>query len=320
MHMRQRASFFAALWLTSLTGGASPGFAESFVSGLVYERQDDGFRGIPHARVEARSNAGVVGQVQADDLGHYVLSGLPAGEVTLAVSHPRYYPVRGADGENRGRVRCSAAGSCGELDFEVIPSGELEVTVTDSAGDPIEDVRVSVHALAEPDEGLGWGLKQRGVHGVYRTSAMRPGRYRVRAAPSKLRSEGTYHPVESEVEFAYGQTSESVRLVMPFTRAYRVSGTVEDLLNWDALHSFIVLRPEAKGQGEGEGKRLGATLDRDGAFMLNRVPRGTYSVNLKPVEGTALDARGPEVLLGSIRVNDDVAGLAFALPDSPNRD
>ena len=316
--MRQLVSYcFATVWLIILPGSVSPGFAQSVVSGLVYEKQGDGFRPIADARVEARSDASVVGRVQTDALGHYVLAGLPAGEVTLAVSHPRYYPVQRIEAR---RVRCPAAGSCGGLDFEVIPSGELEVTVTDSNGDPLDDVRVSIHALAEPDRRLGWGLKQRGVHGVFRTSAMRPGRYRVRAEPTKLRSDVGYQAVESEVEFTYGQTSERVRLVMPFTRAYRVSGIVEDLLNWNALHLLVVLRPEEKGQGDGVTNPLGATLDEDGAFVLNGVPRGAYSVNLKPVEGTTLDVRGPEVLLGSIRVNDDVAGLAFALPDSPAQD
>jgi hypothetical protein len=315
--VRQPVSCFAAIWLMILTGAASPVLAQSFVSGLVYEKQGDGFRPIPHAGIHARSGAtgSVVGQVEADAFGHYVLADLPEGDVVLSVSHPRYYPVRGIEEQSGRRVRCPAAGSCGEFDFEVIPRGELEVTVTDLNGEPINDVRVSVHAPTEPDTALGRGLKQRAVHGVFRTSAMRPGRYRVRAKPTKLRRDGAYDPVGEEVEFTYGQTTGSVRLVMPYTRVYRVSGTVEGLLNWDALHLLVVLRTESEGQGEGEAKRLGATLDKDGAFALSGVPRGAYSVNLVPVEGTALDARGPEVLLGSIRVNDDVSGLAFALPD-----
>ena len=308
-----------AVVCTLVCSGAVPlGFAESFVSGLVYEKQGDGFRPIPHARIQARSAGaeGIVGQVEADEFGHYILAGLPEGDLILTASHPRYYPVRGSDSKLDRRVRCPADGSCGQSDFEMIRSGHLEVTVVDESGDPIDDVRVRVRALTEPGRKLDWKLEQRGVRGVFHASTMRPGRYRVRAEPTKPRRDGTYHPVEEEVEFRYGQKNGRLQLVMPFTRSFQVSGMVDGLLRWNALHLLVVLRPQSVDDRGVQAKRLGAALDEDGTFVLNGVPGGIYSVHLAPLEGTTLDASAREVLLGSVRVEDDLSGLAFALPDS----
>jgi len=105
--VRQPVSCFAAIWLMILTGAASPVLAQSFVSGLVYEKQGDGFRPIPHARIHARSGAtgSVVGQVEADAFGHYVLADLPEGDVVLSVSHPRQRRRIGVSVRAAGLVR-----------------------------------------------------------------------------------------------------------------------------------------------------------------------------------------------------------------------
>jgi len=294
-------------------------FAQSYVSGFVYLRKGTGFVPIPKARVEAHSTTGetVIGQIHADAFGHYVLSNLPAGEIVLVASHPRYYPVQTAEHREDRRVRCSSTGSCGTLDFELIPNGDLEVTVTNSIGDPVNDVLVTVRDLADPARVLARPLKQRTESGVFQTSEMRPGRYRVEVEPTKRQRDVAYHPIETELEFKHGEKSQSIRLVMPATRTYRVSGVVLGLERSLALRLVVVLDPDAAKPADADAKanRLGAALQEDGGFVVNGVPRGTYSLELIQTHDSASYRQaGPPLRLGTIRVDDDLPGLLFILP------
>ena len=313
----------AHLRLVAFLLSATQLLAQNYVSGLVYERKGPGFVPIAGALVEARAatdrsaGEGDGAQALTDTVGRYVLRDLPSGEWVLRASHPRHYPAGEAEPRGEKRVRCSGVGSCGKVDFEMIPNGNLEVTVTNSIGDPLDEARVTVRDLAEPSRRLEWGLKQRALKGVVFKSAMRPGRYRVEAEPTKPRRRGTYHRVATEVEFKYGQKSESVRLIMPFTRAYRVSGMIVGLERSQALRLMAVLEPEEGGpeDPEAEVKRLGAPLEENGRFVVNGVARGAYSVNLIPIDDTVLYRNGgPQYPLGKIRVDDDVPGLLFSVP------
>ncbi len=293
--------------------------AQNYVSGLVHERKGSGFVPIVGALVEARPAAEerAIAQAQTDAFGNYGLRDLPSGDVVLTVSHPHYYPAGEAQRRREKRVRCSGAGSCGKVDLELIPNGNLEVTVTNSIGDPLDDVRVTVRDLAEPARRLGWVLTQRTWKGVFFTSGMRPGRYRVEAGPTKPQRGVTYHPVATEVEFEYGQKSETVRLIIPFTRTYRVSGTILGLERSQAPRLMVVLDPEEAGPEDpgAETKRLGAPLDENGKFAVNGVPRGAYSLNLIRIDDSVLyRTTGPNQPLWRIRVEKDRPGLLFKAP------
>ena len=293
--------------------------AQNHVAGLVYERKGPGFVPIPQAHVEARSAVGkIVGQVQTDGFGRYMISDLPAGEIVLAVTHSSFYPARVGKHPER-KVRCSGAGLCGKVDFELIPNGELEVHVTDVNGQPVDDILVTVRGLTGPTSSLlgGIGLGQRSHRGVFRAWGIRPGRYRVEAEPEKRQRGLTYHPIATEVEFAYGQTSKTVRLTMPCTRMYRITGTILGLEPPEVPRMLIVLDPEGDEQANAgtQERRLGALLDQDGSFLVDGIPRGSYSLSLIRTDGSSLHrSQGPEHSLGKIKVDDDLRGLLFTLP------
>ena len=309
-------SFFFATYLLGLTPLL---VAQNHVAGLVYERKGPGFVPIPQAHVEAQSAAGqLVGQVRTDGFERYMLSDLPAGEIVLAAMHSSFYPARVGKHPER-KVRCSGAGLCGKVDFELIPNGELEVHVTDVNGQPVDDIIVTVRSLTEPTSGLlgGIGLGQRSHRGVFPAWEMRPGRYRVEAEPEKRQRGLTYHPIATEVEFEYGQTSKTVRLTMPSTRMYRITGTILGLEPPEAPRMLIVLDPEGDEQANGgtQGRRLGAPLDQDGSFLVDGIRRGSYSLSLVRTDGSTLrPSQGPEHSLGKIKVDDDLRGLLFTLP------
>ena len=309
-------NFFFATSLLTLTALL---FAQNHVAGLVYARKGAGFVPIPHAWVEARSAMGkIVGQVQTDTFGRYMLSDLPAGEIVVAATHSSFYPARVGKHPER-KVRCSGAGLCGKVDFELIPNGELEVHVTDVNGQPVDDIIVTVRRLTESTSSLlpGRGLGQRSHRGVFRTSEIRPGRYRVEAKPEERRRGVTYHPVVTEVQFEYGQRTKTIRLMMPSTRMYRITGTILGLEPAEVSRMVIVLDPEVDEQANSETqeRRFGAPLDEDGSFVVDGIPRGSYSLSLIRTDGSTLHrSQGSEHSLGKIKVNDDLRGLLFTLP------
>ncbi len=293
--------------------------AQNQVAGLVYERKGPGFVPIPQAHVEAQSAVGkTVGQVRTDGFGRYMLSDLPVGEIVVAATHSSFYPA-GKGKHLEKKVRCSGSGLCGKVDFELIPNGELEVRVTDANGQPVDDIIVTVRSLTEPTSGLlgGIGLGQRSHRGVFRAWEMRPGRYRVEAEPKKRQRGLTYHPIATEVEFEYGQIRKTVRLTMPSTRMYRITGTILGLQPPEAPRMLIVLDPEADEQANGgtQGRRLGALLDQDGSFLVDGIRPGSYSLSLVRTDGSTLHrSQGSEHSLGKIKVDDDLRGLLFTLP------
>jgi len=320
--MRPRFYFATTVCLIVLSGAASDLFAQSFVTGRVYRKMGDGYVPIPHAHIEALSDpAGdPIARITADALGHYMLSGLPAGDSIVVASHPRYYPARVANGTLRVRVNCGIAGSCGKADFELIPNGVLEVTATDPGGDPVEGLRMTIRSLGGQGRALRPGLGQRMARGVFRSFEMRPGRYWVRAEPTGRHRHRAYQPVETEVLFGYGQTDESIRLVMPFTKIYRVSGVVQGVPRQQATDLLVVLTPQVEDPGDGRANRLGAPLDEDGRFALSGVSPGLYSVSLVPVENSLFAQRGsPQLRLGVICIDNDLVDLEFELPAFPGQ-
>ncbi len=313
-------SFFTNLFFSVSLLSLTPRLAaQNHVAGLVYDSKGAGFTPIPQAHLEAQSAVGkTVGQVQSDAFGHYMLRDLPAGEIVLTVTHSSYYPAR--EGKHLERkVRCSGDGLCGKVDFELIPNGELEVHVTDVNGQPVDSVLVTVRGLTQPTSSLprGLGLGQRSHRGVFRTSKMRPGPYRVEAEPEERQRGVTYHPVATEVEFEYRQRSKTIRLIMPSTRMYRITGTILGLESAEVPRMVIVLDPEVDEQANSgtQERRLGAPLDEDGNFAVDGIPRSLYSLSLIRTDGSALHrSRGPEHSLGKIEVDDDLRGLLFTLP------
>ena len=288
--------------------------AQNHLTGVVFQRQDAGFVPVAGARVEARLAPGaeVIATVDTDEFGRYLLDGLPAARIEITAAHPRYYPASRPDRGGEAAVRCADPGLCAQVDFEMLPTGELEVLVVDSLGVPVEDASVQVRRLDEPGRTLKPTLRT--VRGVFRTSRMRPGRYKVEAEPVEGRGI-LYHRVAAELDFPYGQENETVRLVMPSERLYRVAGTILGLEEAVAP-MLVVLEPWAEDAEETERRpRLGAPVEPSGHFAVNGVRRGSFSLKLIWGRDSQLDlANSPSRLLAKIQVEGDLTGLLFTAP------
>lgn len=291
--------------------------AQSYLTGLVFEKQGTGVVPVAGARVEARLAAEdkVIRSVETDEFGRYVLSALPAARVVITATHPRYYPALRSGRGGKTAAPCPEASPCPQVDFEMLPAGALEVIVVDSLGLPVEDVTVRIRRLDEPDRAREPTLAVRTARGVFRGSGMRPGPYEVAAEPVKRRAV-TYHGVAALFDFPHGQDKEHVRLVMPSEPQYRVSGRILGLEAADAPWMLVVLEPEPEDAQEGERRpRLGAPLESSGHFAVNGVPRGSFSLKLVWGEDSGLDlAASPWRLLAKIHVEGDLPGLLFTAP------
>jgi hypothetical protein len=297
--------------------GAAPLLAQSFLTGLVHQRQGNGVVPVPHARVEARSTATgkVLAEVTADDYGSYVLQDLPAGEVVVMVSHPRFHAASRGNQEKGARRRCPAQGSCGVLDFEMKANGELAVRVVDTLGQPVEEVTVTVSSVNEQDDPVKQPAGFLDGRGVLHIS-LPPGRYQVHTEPSKRLRGIQYEPTAAEIEFEHGQLTKAIEIILPSSRRYRVSGRVLGLETSDARRMMITLTPlAADRETDARPQRFGAPLDRSGYFALSGLPRGSYIVELTWFRGSLPPphtSRG--YLLRTITVEQDLRGLLLAAP------
>jgi hypothetical protein len=268
-------------------------------------------------------------------MGRYLLANLPAAEVTITATHPRFYATRyyrgttfratnesfvsttpaGAECSDCSpphRVHCPPAGLCAQLDFEMQPAGELEVLVVDSLGEPVEGASVRIRRLDEP--GRARRPAVRTARGVFRGAGMRPGQYQVEAEPVERRGI-RYQRASAEFEFLHGQETETLRLVMPSERLYRISGRILGLTKANAPGMLVLLEPEPESEPSEQHPRLGALLEPDGHFAINGVPRGTFALKLVREQDARLDLRPTSArLITTIQIDADRKGLLLHAP------
>jgi hypothetical protein len=288
--------------------------APSHLSGLVFQRQGAGLVPVAGARVEVRlaGNGPVIASVETNELGHYFLADLPAGDIEITATHARYYAAGNPGRGGKTTVRCPASGPCA-ADLEMLPAGVLEVQIVDSLGSPVENASVRLRRLDEPGPNRDRTFAVRQARGVFRTSGMLPGLYEVEAEPLQRRGV-VYHRVAHELDFRHGQEKESIRLVMPSEPRYRVSGRILGIDSAAAAGMLLVLEAEADGERE-QGPRMGAPVGPRGHFAVNGVPRGNFALKLMRGDDSRLDlAEGLSSLLGQIRVEGDRKGLLFQAP------
>ena len=276
---------FMAAWLLSATlFGPTPVQSQGLVSGWVYQRRDAGFVPVPRARIKAVSPDGcTVAAIVADELGRYVITGLPQGPIVLRVSHPRFHSAR-SDWHQKGvAIQCPSSGRCGTVDFEMIPHGELaielEIGVVDEVRRPIGSAAITFYTINEPGEAGFLTTKLHKRHrGSYRVR-LPPGRYRIQVEPPRRQKGITYLGVTQDVLIEHSQEPKTVELVLRSIRTYEVSGTVLLSESQDAERMMVLLRPVQHALPDIQHRsarpaRLGAPLNKRGRFVLHDVPPG----------------------------------------------
>ena len=291
---------------------------------------------IRRAHVRAQSG-GAARQTFTDANGRYELTGLPAGEWTIAAAKAGFVslrlnqrrpselvtPLTLAEGEQKAAANFA------------LPRGSvLAGRVTDEFGDPVAGVRVQALAYrlvrGQRQVALVGMAAQTDDTGSYRLYGLGPGDYYVsaRAEVAVESSDGaaayapTYFPGTGTIAEAQRLSlttgEEQVGLSFPLllVRTVTVSGVVTDSTGAGLSSGFVSLRPPFESS---EAPQLFASATRvqaGGTFTFRNVAPGTYTLQVTSAGGSRGPGgitQAPEIAEVPIVVGvDDMRGLSVS--------
>jgi hypothetical protein len=308
-----RGHAFAAAVLLTFAGTAA---AQIRIAGAVTSPDGAG-RPTPVSRAYVLARSGepprVVAEAETDGQGRYVLTGLPAGRVTLSVEAQGYYTVRAGGLEAASIARsCPQEGDCGETDFELGQAAVIEGWLTDSYGDPYQDIQLELRQESASNTGPGDRMRGPAGHatsddrGYFRMWGVKPGAYEL-----TLRQWGFGGPpVELEkqaIEIAPGQTEHQARIALKTdANVFSISGEVVGL-DAEALERRAIT---IQGAGAGDPSYWTSFHPlREGKFSVPGLRTGEYV--LKLVDDSGEGRRW--TFLDTLTVDRDLTGLQLSL-------
>ena len=272
---------------------------------------------VAEAYVLARSGAPptVVGEAQTDSKGRYALAGLPTGSVELSVEKQGYYTVRAGGVESSSiRRSCAQEGDCGVTDFEVARAAVIEGWLTDSYGDPYQDIQLELHPETTANTGPGDRMRRAAGRaasddrGYFRIWDVKPGRYELVLRQFGFGFRGG-PPVELQkqsIEIAPGQTEFQTRLTLKTDEnVFSISGEVVGV-DLESLERTGISIQEASEGDPSMWTRY--TSVREGKFNFGGLRKGPHVLRLANDSG---DARR-WTLLDTIMIDRDLTGLKLS--------
>jgi 5-hydroxyisourate hydrolase-like protein (transthyretin family) len=263
-----------------------------------------------------------------DQDGKYRITGVPEGKYLIEPVAPAF--VISDLNNSRGQTVIVSAGDNIEgIDFDLIRGGVITGKVTDADGHPIVEEAVNVLPADYPRSGyssLPHGF-QTDDRGIYRIFGIRPGRYKVSVgAESVYRGVGrgrralpiTFYPDTNEaakaavIEIAEG--TEATKIDITLSRppeGFAVSGRVVEgeagkpVSNVAISLSRIMIIDAHSRSSYGGGTDVRSNVD--GAFRLEKLAAGKYSISIQP--GPESDLRAEEVTIDVI--DQDVTGVVI---------
>ena len=218
-----------------------------------------------------------------DASGKFSITSLPAGAYSAEAEHTGFASDVSALGP--GGIQLGAGDQRTDIKLQLTPFGSVSGRVVGPDGEPVEWVHVSAEG-ANGEVGLNCSTDD---HGVYRIGGLRPGRYRIKAAPQmttlppETRSDGTseshflatYHPNSAAAKGAArisvqaGSELTGIDIHLAQGPVVRVSGTVRDLP--DSCKPLVEFR---------SGKTFFAVprAKPDGTFSIWRIDPAAYTV------------------------------------------
>ena len=295
--------------------------AQVRITGVVTER-DGSAEPSPVAGAYVLAKAGsperAVAEAETDSQGRYALAGLPQGRLTLSVQAQGYYTVRAGNLEADSIARsCTGAGDCGETDFEIARAAVIEGWLTDSYGDPFQDIQIELMpesvAGADPMQRMRRASRATSDdRGYFRIWGVKPGSYELALKQSRFAFRGG-PPVELEkrtIEIAPGQTEHQARIALKTdANVFSIRGEVVGVAAEDLERTGISIQPIG-GDEPGSWTRYESL--REGTFAFGGLRKGEYVLRLAHF---AEDTRKWSYL-DKLTVDRDIAGLELA-PQPP---
>jgi 5-hydroxyisourate hydrolase-like protein (transthyretin family) len=229
------------------------------------------------------------GCASTDPSGNYRIGGLPAGEYTVeftpgfeAASRDylhQYYDHTSAEGETTA-VPVSPGNATASIDAALEQGARIAGTVTDEAGEPVEDVTVCAE-VAKARFTFG-ECATTGADGTYTIHRIRSGKYIVRFAhgPTPGNYLNQYFDDEPSRKLADPVEASAPGTVSGIDAQLhaggRIEGTITDQLGAPPIQNARACAFEIGAEGEG-GQRCGFTA-ADGTYAIESLPTGSYEV------------------------------------------
>jgi large repetitive protein len=201
--------------------------------------------------ISAGSRAfGLGGRISSttDSRGEYTIEALPAGEETIAVTHPRYTDVR---------KTVALKGRETRLDIQLSSGITVRGTVVSESGSPIADAFVEARELGG---GIGMHRARSDANGAFEFEALVPTRHNFTASKA-----GFSQTVLKDVDVAAGAPLR-ITLRMGGTIHGRVSGLSADELTMTSVTAFA------------SGTSASAPVDASGNYRMEGAPTGSVQV------------------------------------------
>ena len=279
-----------ALVAALLLGVSVPAAAQVSVRGAVTESAGPGSpQPVPGAHVlaTAGSPGRIAAEAETDSKGRYLLEGLPAGRVTLSVQAQGYYTLRAGGLESDSIARsCPEQGDCGETDFEIARAAVVEGWLTDSYGDPRQDILLELVAdasaqIADPAQRMrGIGRAFSDDRGYFRIWDVKPGRYELTLRQMGFGSRGG-PPVElhkQTLEITPGQLLQEARIALRTdANVFSLSGEILGAGEEGLERTGVAIQ-----QVGGDERTNWTTYEsiREGKFTFTGVRKGDYVLRL----------------------------------------
>lgn len=190
----------------------------------------------------------------SDDAGRYKLA-VGAGTILVAASHPAY----------AAQTRHVDLGSSATANFALVPGGTIDGVVTDlQTGEPVGGavVRATSDAPALELADVNERVVIAGRDGKFRFAGLRPGGYALVARAGNRSS-------RTPVGVGVGVAEQQADIVVAIGATATIRGTVVD--DSGAAAAVTI-------HARGDGIEGGATSDATGAFVLEGLPPGRWSL------------------------------------------
>jgi len=256
--------------------------------------------GEPIARALVRLSGMVQRTAFSDGDGRFQIDALPAGQADIVAQKPGYFSRQELEGGHTNQL-VGIGPSMGTIVVKLTPQGAIYGRITDSAGEPLENVPVRLTARNIHRGHMRWasvGYMQTDEDGKFRIANLMPGTYYLAAGPSwehnqllpggggpKTGYSNSYYPGVSDlasaspIRLAAGQQAQA-DLSLNTSPLFHVNGTVTGY-------------PEAKGfnlqffSSAGDRAPFPVPYDPDlGTFHADKVPAGSYLLKVSAQVGT----------------------------------
>lgn len=277
-------------------------------------------------RANEAAQFGPTFKATTDQDGKYRIAEVPQGQYVIAPVAPSFV-ISDANNSNGQSVIVNEGENVEGIDFDLIRGGVITGKVTDADGDPIVEERINLLAADRPS-GSPYHVPvsaQTDDRGIYRIFGIPAGRYKVSVGQESVyRGVGrgsrslptTFHPDKSEaaqaavIEVREGSEATSIDITVGHTReGYAVSGRVVDGETGKPVSNVAISLSKItvidKNTTSGYGGTTDVRSNAEGAFRLEKLPPGRYSISIQPEQESNLKA-GPVTV---DVIEQDITGL-----------